>query len=78
MQALEDLHSNDPATLHFSAVFHYIKTFIEKQSLALMVHLAFIAIAGVLWPLQVSADLGHHCHIAFHKCAVLPAVHNLS
>ena len=39
---------------HFAPLVHYFPYFAERLPGTMMLHLAFIATAGVLWPLQVS------------------------
>jgi hypothetical protein len=39
---------------HFAPLVHYFPYFAEQLPGTMMLHLAFIATAGVLWPLQVS------------------------
>ena len=39
---------------HFAPLVHYFPYFAERLPGAMMLHLAFITTAGVLWPLQVS------------------------
>ena len=62
LQSHEKASPYQTESLHFTAIFHYIKAFVEDQSLALMVHLACIIGAGLLWPLQVQSRMQHCCH----------------
>jgi hypothetical protein len=40
---------------HFAPMVHYFPYFADRLPGTMMLHLAFIATAGVLWPLQVPA-----------------------